>query len=54
VTVEPFDEFIKVIFRKDKIEKESLFIKYPAYTQILIKAKTITKLKVDETEISQE
>jgi type II secretory ATPase GspE/PulE/Tfp pilus assembly ATPase PilB-like protein len=54
VTVEPFDDFIKIIYRKDKIEKETLFIKYPAYTQILIKAKTLTQLKVDESDSSQE
>jgi len=54
VTIEPFDDFIKIIYRKDKIEKETIFIKYPAYTLILIKAKTLTQLKVDETESSQE
>lgn len=54
VTIEPFEEAVKIIYRKDKIEKETLYVKYPTYTQILIKGKTITKLKVDESETSQE
>lgn len=54
VTIEPFEEAVKIVYRKDKVEKETLYIKYPTYTQILIKGKTITKLKVDESETSQE
>jgi len=54
MTVEPFDEFIKLSFRKDKVEVEVINIKYPAYTQILIKAKTLTGLKVDESSKPQE
>jgi PKD repeat protein len=54
VTIEPFDDAVKIIYRKDKVEKEILYIKYPTYTQILIKWKTLTKLKVDDVESSQE
>ncbi|MGB2110917.1 MAG: hypothetical protein ACPHY8_03325, partial [Patescibacteria group bacterium] len=54
MTVEPFDNYVKLSFRKDKIEKEVVNIKYPVYTQILIKAKTLTNLKVDVSDTSQE
>ncbi len=54
MTVEPFDDYVKLSFRKDKIEKEVINIKYPVYTQILIKAKTLTNLKVDVSDSSQE
>ena len=54
MTVEPFDDYVKLSFRKDKIEKEVINIKYPVYTQILIKAKTLTNLKVDISDASQE
>ena len=54
MTVEPFDNFVKLSFRKDKVEKEVVNIKYPIYSQILIKAKTLTNLKVDVSDKSQE
>ncbi len=54
MTVEPFDDYVKLSFRKDKVEKEIINIKYPVYTQILIKAKTLTNLKVDISDASQE
>ncbi len=54
MTIEPFDNYVKLSFRKDKIEKEVVNIKYPVYTQILIKAKTLTNLKVDVSDASQE
>lgn len=54
VTLEPYDDVVKVSYRKNKVEIESLFIKYPVYTQILIKSKTLTKLKVDDVENTQE
>lgn len=52
--IEPYDNFVKLSFRKDKVEKEVVNIKYPIYSQILIKAKTLTNLKVDVNDISQE
>ncbi len=54
VTIEPFNDSVKIIYRKDKVEKDVLYIKYPAYTQILIKWKILTKLKVDDVESNQE
>ena len=54
VLLEPQNEAIKISFRKDKIEKEAHFIKYPIYSKILLKAKTLTNLVVDETEEVQE
>ena len=55
-TFEPIDidSAVKVTFRKDKIVKEIRYIKFPIYSNILIKAKTLTKLTVDETENVQE
>ncbi|QFR39675.1 PKD domain-containing protein [Candidatus Gracilibacteria bacterium 28_42_T64] len=54
VVIEPTDDHVKISYRKDKIEKEVKLIKYPIYSQILIKSKTLTKLKVDESSITQE
>jgi type II secretory ATPase GspE/PulE/Tfp pilus assembly ATPase PilB-like protein len=48
------DSAVKVTFRKDKIIKEIRYIKYPIYSNILIKAKSLTKLTIDETESEQE
>ena len=55
-TFEPMDidSAVKITFRKDKIVKEIRYIKYPIYTNILISAKILTKLTVDETENEQE
>jgi hypothetical protein len=54
VVIEPETEAVKISFKKDKIEKETFFIKYPIYSKILIKAKILTHLKVDEAENTQE
>lgn len=55
-TFEPMDidSAVKITFRKDKIVKEIRYIKYPIYTNILIKAKALTKLTIEETENEQE
>ena len=53
-TLEPTDNKVKVSFRTDNIEKEIKYIKYPTYSNILLKAKSLTKLKVENTESSQE
>jgi len=45
---------VKITFRKDKVIRDTKYIKYPIYSNILIKAKTLTKLTVDETENEQE
>ena len=51
---EPRDNDVKIIFRKGKLEKEIKYIKFPIYTQILLKIKSLTKMKVEEVKISQE
>ena len=53
-TFEPSEEAVKITFRKDKVIRDTKYIKYPIYSNILIKAKTLTKLTVDETENEQE
>ncbi len=53
-TIEPEENKVKINFFKDKILKETKYIKYPTYSQILIKLKTLTKLKIEETDKSQE
>ena len=51
---EPFEELVKITFKKDKLDKEIKNIKYPIYSQILIKTKKITKLEIDESWKTQE
>lgn len=50
---EPRDNDIKIIFRDWKVEKDVKYIKFPIYSQILLKAKSLTKMKVEETTIEQ-
>jgi len=47
--IEPSEEAISISFRKDTVEKEVRYIKYPIYTEILLKAKNIAKLNIEET-----
>ena len=54
VTFEPNENHIKVIFRKDKVIIETKYIKFPTYTNILLKAKSISKLTIEDTENQQE
>jgi len=54
ITLVPSNDAIKVSFFKDQIEKTSKYIKYPAYSHILIQSKTKTKLNIEEIEKEQE
>jgi len=53
-TLEPEDSKIKISFRKDNLEKEVKYIKYPIYTNIILKAKSLTKLEIENTTSTQE
>ncbi|MDD2871530.1 MAG: hypothetical protein PHS49_06075, partial [Candidatus Gracilibacteria bacterium] len=53
-TFEPSENHVKINFRKDKIVKETRYIKYPTYTNILFKAKSITNLTIEETKEQQD
>ena len=54
VTVEPNEDLVKIIYRKDKVIVEEKNIKYPTYSQLLLKIKSAGKLKIEETSKSQE
>lgn len=51
--LEPKDEYIKISFRKDWIEKEAKFVKYPIYSSLLIKIKTLWKLNLEISNLEQ-
>ncbi len=53
-TLVPKDDKVEVSFRKDNLEKELKYIKFPVYNKILLKAKSISGMKVDEINESQE
>jgi type II secretory ATPase GspE/PulE/Tfp pilus assembly ATPase PilB-like protein len=53
VSIEPFNEYIKIFFKKNSVEKEIKYIKYSAYSKILLNAKKITKLNLEKTDIEQ-
>jgi type II secretory ATPase GspE/PulE/Tfp pilus assembly ATPase PilB-like protein len=53
-TIEPEEDKVKVNFFKDKILKETKYIKYPIYSQLIIKLKNLAKLKIDITDKTQE
>jgi len=52
--IEPEENKVKISFKKDNLEKEVKYIKYPVYSAIILKAKSLTKLKVEDIENSQE
>ncbi len=54
VTFEPDETSVKINFRKDKVIVDTRYIKYPIYSNILIKTKSLSKLKVEETQKEQE
>ena len=54
VTIEAGDTQVKLSFKKNDVEQEVKYIKYPIYSKILIKAKILTHLDVNETEKIQE
>ncbi len=53
-TIEPGENYVKICFRKDKLIKETKIIKFPIYTNILFKAKSVTKLTIEENKEQQE
>lgn len=55
-TFEPLDidSAVKITFRKDKIIKETRYIKYPIFSDLLIWAKALTNLTLNETKSEQE
>ncbi len=53
VTFEPDESYVKIDFRKEKVIVDTRYIKYPIYSNILIKAKSLTKLEVEETQKEQ-
>jgi len=53
-TLEPEDDKVKIVFRKDNIEKEVKYIKFPIYSNIVLKTKTLTKLDTAINTESQE
>lgn len=46
-------DYIKIIFKKDQIVKETKNIKFHIYSNILLQAKKISKLNLEETNIEQ-
>ena len=54
VIFEPDEQKVKITFKKNKIDKDVRYIKYPTYSQIIIKAKKITNLEIEETGEIQE
>jgi len=53
-TIEPGENEVKVSFKKEKLEKEVKYIKFPTYNTILVQIKQATKLKVEITQSDQE
>lgn len=51
--VEPKDDLVRVSFRKEGVEKEFKNIKFPVYSNLLIKAKTLAKANLEVSNIEQ-
>ncbi len=54
ILIEPDWDKIKISFKKDKVLKETIYIKYPVYSKILLKAKSLAKLDIEWTEDEQQ
>ena len=54
VTFEPSESNVKIDFRKNNVIIETKYIKYPIYSSILLKAKSATKLNLENTSETQE
>lgn len=54
VILEPEDLQVKVTFKQDNIDRDTRYIKYPTYTNILFKTKQLTKLVVEDSGSPQE
>lgn len=52
--IEPLEDKTKISFIKNKTPQESKYIRLNTYNEIVLKAKTITRLKTDEVNIEQE
>jgi len=53
-TIEPGEDEVKISFKKDKIEKDVRYVKFPTYNTILVQIKQATKLKVEISQTDQE
>lgn len=53
VAVEPQSEYVKVSFKKDSILKDVKYIRFPEYLNLILKAKKIAKLNIEETKQEQ-
>lgn len=54
VTFEPNESNVKIDFRKNNVIIETKYIKYPIYSNILLKSKGATKLNLENTNETQE
>ena len=54
LTIEPGENEVQISFKKDSIEKEVKYIKFPIYNNILVQIKQATKLKVEVIDQEQE
>ncbi len=54
VTIEPNEDYVTVVYRKDKVIVDQKNIKFPLYSQLLLKVKSVSKLKMEETAVTQE
>lgn len=54
VTLEPKETDVEVIFRENNIIKETKFIKFPAYTSILLKTKQVSELVIEDSKNQQD
>lgn len=52
--IEPEELKAKISFRKEGIEKEAKYIRFPIYNTVILKAKNLAKLDVAETGLEQE
>lgn len=53
LVLEPSNDIVKISFKKDSILKESKFIQYPVYLKLILKAKSVSKLNLEETKKEQ-
>jgi len=50
---EPYDNYVRILFKKQKVVKETRYLKFMIYSKVLLDTKKICSLKIEDNSIEQ-
>lgn len=53
LVVEPYEDYVRISFKKDSILKLKKYIKFPTYSALLISLKKLSNLEIDKIDVEQ-